>query len=158
MNLSYRTENYQLVRPVLENGLAALQLALNEIQVELFASKEQHLMQLYCSRNLNNAYRFYWKLMGLCYANPPFSQLAKVITKIALEGARVVLCGPDWGTTGGSACEATEELCEGLKQGDEGARLLFVFFLRLRKYGQTRCSVEKAIAAEGKRWAGAFIC
>ena len=100
VNRSYRTENYQLVRPVLENGLAALQLDLNEIQVELFASKEQHLMQLYCSRNLTNAYRFYWKSMGLCYANPPFSQLAKVITKIALEGARVVLCTPEWGTTG----------------------------------------------------------
>ena len=38
--------------------------------------------------------------MGLCYANPPFSQLAKVITEIALERARVVLCTPDWGTTG----------------------------------------------------------
>ena len=88
------------MRPVLENGLAAVQLDLNEIQVELFASKEQHLMQLYCSRNLNNAYRFYWKSMGLCYANPPFSQHAKVITKIALEEARVVLCTPDWGTTG----------------------------------------------------------
>ena len=77
VNRSYRTENYQLVRPVLENGLAALQLDLDEIQVELFASKEQHLMQLYCSRNLNNAYRFYWKSMGLCYANPPYSQLAR---------------------------------------------------------------------------------
>ena len=32
--------------------------------------------------------------MGLCYANPPFSQLAKVLTKIALKGARVVLCTP----------------------------------------------------------------
>ena len=30
----------------------------------------------------------------------PFSQLSKVLTKIALEGARVVLCIPDWGTTG----------------------------------------------------------
>ena len=100
MNRSYRTENYQLMRPVLENGLAALPLDLNEIQVELFASKEQHLMQLYCSRNLNNAYRFYWKSTGLCCANPTFSQLAKVITEIALEGARVVLCTPNWGTTG----------------------------------------------------------
>ena len=45
----------------------------------------------------------------------------------------------------------SEELWEGLKQGDGGARLLFVFFLRLRKNEQTRCSVEKAIAAEGKR-------
>ena len=103
MNRSYRTENYQLVRPVLEKRLAALQLDLNEIQVEVFPSKEQHLMQLYCSRNLNNAYRFYWKSMGLCYANPPFSQLAKVFTKIALEGARVVLCTPDWSATGEDA-------------------------------------------------------
>ena len=38
--------------------------------------------------------------MGLCYANPPFSQLAKMLTKIALERARVVLCTPDMGTTG----------------------------------------------------------
>ena len=38
--------------------------------------------------------------LNLTYANPPFSHLAKVITKIALQGARVVLCTPDWGTTG----------------------------------------------------------
>ena len=88
------------MRPVLETGLAALQVDLNAVQVELFASKEQHITQLYCSRYLNNAYRFYWKSMGLCYANLPFSQLAKVLTKIALEGARVVLCTPDWGTIG----------------------------------------------------------
>ena len=50
-----------------------------------------------------------------------------------------------------------EELWEGLKQGDEGAQLLFVFFLRLRKSEQTRCCVEKAIAAEGKRWVGVLI-
>ena len=50
-----------------------------------------------------------------------------------------------------------EELWEGLKQGDEGARFLFVFFLRLRKNERTRCSVEKAIAAEGKRWVGVLI-
>ena len=81
MNRSYRTENYQLVRPVLENGLAGLLVDLNEVQVELFASKEQHMMQPYCSRNLNNACRFYWKSIGLCYAYPPFSQLAKVPTR-----------------------------------------------------------------------------
>ena len=88
------------MRPVLENGLAALGVDLNEVQVELFASKEQYIMQLYCSRYLNNAYRFYWRSMGLCYVNPPFSQLAKVMTKIALEGARLILCTPNWGTTG----------------------------------------------------------
>ena len=81
VNRSYRTENYQLLRPVLGNGLAALQVDLNEVQAKLFASKEQHMMQLYCSRYLNNAYRFYWKSINLCYANPSFLQLAKVLTK-----------------------------------------------------------------------------
>ena len=100
MNRFYRTENRQLVRLVLKNGLVALQVDLNDVQVELFASKDQHMMQLYFSWYLNNAYRFYQKSMGLCYANPPFSQLAKLLTKIALEGARVDLCTPDWGTTG----------------------------------------------------------
>ena len=100
VNDSYGIENYLLVRPSLENGLAALHVDLNEVQLELFASKEHHMMQLYCSRYLNNTYRFYWRSMRLCYANPPFSQLSNVLTKIALEGARAVLCTPDRSTTG----------------------------------------------------------
>ena len=38
-------------------------------------------------------------------------------------------------------CHTAEELLEGLKQGDEGARLLFVFFLHLLKKERIRCSV-----------------
>ena len=97
---NYRSENYQLARHVLENGLAALQVNLDEIQLELFASQQQHIMQLYCSKQLNNAFRLFWKAMGLAYANPPFSLLAKVLTKIAYEGGRVVMCTPDWGCSG----------------------------------------------------------
>ena len=85
MNRSYRIGNYQLLRPVFENGLAALQVDLNEVQGALIASKEQHMMQLHCSRYLNNANRLYWRLMGLCYANSAFSQLAKLLIIIALE-------------------------------------------------------------------------
>ena len=40
VNQSHRTENYQLVLPVLENGLAALHIDLNEVEVELFASRD----------------------------------------------------------------------------------------------------------------------
>ena len=61
-----RTENYQLVRPVLAKGLAALQVDWNELQVELLASTEEHMMQLYCLRYHNNAYRFNSRLMALC--------------------------------------------------------------------------------------------
>ena len=68
--------------------------------MELFASKQQHIMQLYCSKQLNNAFRFFWKAMGVAYANPPFPLLAKVLTKIAYEGGRVVMCTPDWGCSG----------------------------------------------------------
>ena len=100
MNPSYRTENYPLQQPVLENGLAAQQVDLNEVRVKLFASKEQHVMHAFFSRYVNNAYCFYWRLTSLCYATPPFSQLSKVLTKIAHAEARVVLCTPKWGTTG----------------------------------------------------------
>ena len=64
--------------------------------MELFASQQQHIMQLYCSKQLNNAFHFFWKAMGLAYANPPFSLLAKVLTKIALreEG---LSCAPPTG-------------------------------------------------------------
>ena len=99
-NTNYRTQNYQLNGHVLENGLAALQVTPDEIQIELFASQQQHIMQLYCSKHLNNAFRFFWKAMDLAYANPPFSLLAKVLTNIAYEGGRVVMCTPDWGCSG----------------------------------------------------------
>ena len=97
---NYCTENYQLARHVLENALAALQVSLDEIQVELFASQQQHIMQLHCSKDFNNAFRSFWKAMGLVYANPPFPLLAKVLTKITYEGGRVVMCTPDWGCSG----------------------------------------------------------
>ena len=71
--------------------------------MELFASQQQHIMQLYCSKHLNNAFCFFWKAMGLAYANPPFSLLAKVLTEIAFEGGRVVMCTPDWGYSGDHA-------------------------------------------------------
>ena len=38
--------------------------------------------------------------MGLAYANPPFSLLAKALTKIAYEGGRVIMCTPDSGCSG----------------------------------------------------------
>ena len=100
---NYRTENYQLAVHVLENGLAALQVSLGKIQVEFFASQQQHIMQLYCSKRLNNAFRFFWKAMCLAYANPPFSVLGEVLTKIAYEGGMVVMCTPDWGCSGEQA-------------------------------------------------------
>ena len=71
--------------------------------MELFASQQQHIMRLYCSKHLNNAFCLLWKAMGLAYANPPFSLLGNVLTKIVYDGGRAVMCTPDWGCSGGHA-------------------------------------------------------
>ena len=65
------------------------------MQVELFASQQQHIMQLYCWKDINKAFRFFWKAIGLVYANPPCPPL--VLTNIAFEGGRAVMCTPDRG-------------------------------------------------------------
>ena len=38
----------------------------------------------------------------MAYGNPRFSELGKVLTKVALESSRMVLCSPDWGAHGGN--------------------------------------------------------
>ena len=75
-------------------------VSLDGIQVELFASQQQHIMQLYCSKHLNNAFLLFWKAMGLVYANHPFSLLANLLIKSAHEGGRIVMFTPDWGCSG----------------------------------------------------------
>ena len=119
---NYCTENYQLARHILEKRLAALQVTLDEIQMESFASQQQHIMQLYCSKHLNNPFRFFWKAMGLAYANPPFSLLVNVLNKIAYEGGRVVMCTPDWGCSGGLPywCRMLDKITLGRVQLPDG--------------------------------------
>ena len=38
----------------------------------------------------------------MAYGNPRFSELGKVLTKVALERSRMVLCSADWGAHGGN--------------------------------------------------------
>ena len=70
--------------------------------MELFASDKQHVFNLYCSKGKNCCYKFYLPSFGMAYGNPRFSELGKVLTKMALERSRMVLCSPDWGAHGGS--------------------------------------------------------
>ena len=74
---NYRTETYQLARHVLENGVAALHGNLDEIQVELFASQQQHFMQfpiIYtpgsAAWDTSNSFaegKMVWRGSGQCY-------------------------------------------------------------------------------------------
>ena len=73
-----------------------------DLSVELFASDKQHVLDLYCSKGKSCSYKLYWLSFGMAYGNPRFSELGKVLTKVALERSRMVLCSPDWGAHGGN--------------------------------------------------------
>ena len=102
MTVASKTEDYQLLGDVLDQGLKELGYSWEDLNVELFASDKQHVLDLYCSKGKNCCYKFYWPSFGMAYGNPRFSELGKVLTKVALERSRMVLCSPDWGAHGGN--------------------------------------------------------
>ena len=73
-----------------------------DLNVELFASKKQHVLDLYCSKGEHCGFKFYWPSFGMAYGNPRFSELGTVLTKVALERSCMVLCCPDWEAHGGN--------------------------------------------------------
>ena len=91
-----------LLGEVLYQGLKELGYCREDLSVEVFASNKQRISELYCSRGKNCCYKLYWPSFGMAYGNPRFSELGKVLTKMALERARKVLCSPDWGAHGGN--------------------------------------------------------
>ena len=97
-----KTEDYQLLGEVLDKGLKELGYSREDLSVELFAIDKQHVLDLYCSKGKNCSYKFYWPSFGMAYGNPRFSELGKVLTKVALERSRTVLCSPDGGAHGGN--------------------------------------------------------
>ena len=102
MMVTSQTHDYQLLGDVLDQGLKELEYSQEDLNVEHFASDKQHDLDLYCSKGKNCCYKFYWPSFGMAYGNPKFSELGKVLTKVALEGSRVVLCCSDWGAHGGN--------------------------------------------------------
>ena len=102
MMVASKTEDYQLLGDFLDQGLKALGYSREDLNVELFASDKQHVLDLYCSKGKNCCYKFYWPSFGMAYGNPRFSELGKVLTKVAPERSRMVLCSPDWGAYGGN--------------------------------------------------------
>ena len=55
-----KTEDYQLLGEVLDQGPKELGYSREDLSVELFASDKQHVLDLYCSKGKNCSYKFYW--------------------------------------------------------------------------------------------------
>ena len=102
MMVASKTEDYQLLCDFLDQGLRELGYSWEDLNVELFAGDKQHVLDLYCSEGKNCCYIFYWTSFGMASGNQRFSELGKVLTKVALERCRMVLCSPDWGAHGGN--------------------------------------------------------
>ena len=100
MMVASKTEDYQVLGDVLDQGLRELGYSREDLNVELFASDKQPVLDLYCSKWKTCCYKFYWPSLGMAYGNPRFSELGKVLTKVALERSRMVLCSHDWGAHG----------------------------------------------------------
>ena len=102
MMAASKTEDYGILGEVLDQGLQELGSSREDLSVKLFASNKQHVFDLYCSKETNCCYKFYWPSFGMAYGNSRFSELGKVLTKVALERSRMVLSSPDWGAHGGN--------------------------------------------------------
>ena len=96
MMVASKAEDYQLLGEVLDQGLKELVYSREDLSVELFASDKQYLLDFYCNKGKNCCYKFYWPSFGMAYGNPRFSELEKVVTKVALERSRMVLCLLYW--------------------------------------------------------------
>ena len=102
MMAASKTEDYQLFGEVLDQGHKELGYSRKELSVDLFAGDTQHVLDLYCSKGKNGCHKFYRPCFGMAYGNPRFSELGKVLTKVALERSRMVLCSPNRGAHGGN--------------------------------------------------------
>ena len=95
-----KTEDYQLLGDVPDRGLEDLRYSREDLTMELFASDKQHVLDPYCIKGQHSSCKFSWPTLGMAYGNPRLSALGKIMTKVALERSRMVLCSPDWGAHG----------------------------------------------------------
>jgi len=67
--------------------------------VDLFADRLNHTEAWWCSPRCS-AWWFDWNKLyreaGCLWANPPFSRIKELLTKVALEGCQVVVITPEW--------------------------------------------------------------
>ena len=114
----FKTESYQLLPKLKEQAIRELSISPSELNpslpgpaltvssggetivsscnVDLFASAKNRNETRFCSAQ-NSAWQYNWKEFGLSWANPPYSKIHMLLTKVALEETDLVLLTPVWG-------------------------------------------------------------
>ena len=65
MMAASKTEDYQLLGKVLDQGLKELGYSREDLSVELFTSDKQDVFDLYCGKGKDCSYKFYWPSFGM---------------------------------------------------------------------------------------------
>ena len=80
MMVASKTEDCQLPEDVWDQRLKELGYSREDMNVELFSSDKQHVLDLYRSNGKHCCYKFYWRSFRMAYWNPRFSELGKILT------------------------------------------------------------------------------
>ena len=83
-----RRETYSLLPSLREQ--VPINLGVLRPTVDLYANPKNHTEPLYCTP-LNSCYAYRWHDFQLCWANPPWSHLGRMVTKAVLDRAQVVV-------------------------------------------------------------------
>jgi hypothetical protein len=97
----FRTESYTLVENIKSKVLRELGISRRSIFIDMFANHANFQEPLYLTKG-NSSFRYNWSKLvkeeqcDYLWANPPFSSLDKVVTKLCLESTRMILVHPNW--------------------------------------------------------------
>ena len=94
----FKKESYTLVEQVKDEALKRLEIPRLRLCVDLFANHYNNQESLYATR-ANSAFFYNWSKLGgedILWANPPFSQMERVVTKLVLDPCQMVLVTPHW--------------------------------------------------------------
>ena len=95
---AFKRESYTLTDDIKSDALQKLGVSRAEFSTDLFANLVNAQENIFCTRK-NSAFFYSWSALcenGILWANPPFSQLERVLCKIVQDPCRIVLVTPNW--------------------------------------------------------------
>ena len=96
----FKKEGYSLTDSLRDEVLRELEVPKACFSIDVFANFRNCKESKYMTRE-NSAWRYNWSALRkesseVLWANPPFSQLSKVLTKLCMEPTRMVIVTPSW--------------------------------------------------------------
>jgi hypothetical protein len=92
-------ENYRLQESIRDQALVDIGVTKAHITVDLFACGVNACCPLFITKRMN-AFSYFWPALhsepsDILWANPPFSKMEEVVTKLIMEPCRLVLVAPE---------------------------------------------------------------